>query len=162
MNAHLVSLGLFTTGHFMRVFLSDSYPILKRPGVNSLWNAFEVDINLMLFVVTATPFENRWWRFTTNQGTGFTDGCTYRMRYIAQPYHIHTLKLSDLKSAIFAHGHSVPHLTCYETNQLRWNCQVTNSTQLNFIYKAPIKTMIVDQGAVRSVKKSTTLTIRTT
>ncbi len=158
MHAHLVSLGLFTTGHFMRFLWSDSYPILKRPGVNSPQNTFEMDINLMLCVLTAAPFENRWWRFTTNQGSGFTD----EMHISHEIYHIHTLKLSDFKSSVFAHGHSVPHLTCYETNQLRWNCQVTNSTQLNFIYKAPIKTTIVDQGAVRSVKKSTTLTIRTT
>ncbi len=34
-----------TPGHFMCFFWSDSYPILKRPGVNALRNAFETDIN---------------------------------------------------------------------------------------------------------------------
>ncbi len=38
-----ISLGLFTPGHFMRFFWLDSYPILKRPGVNALRNAFETD-----------------------------------------------------------------------------------------------------------------------
>ncbi len=28
---------------------------------------------LRLCVLNATPFENRWWRFAANQGTGFTD-----------------------------------------------------------------------------------------
>ncbi len=28
---------------------------------------------LQLCVLNATPFENRWWRFTANHGTGFTD-----------------------------------------------------------------------------------------
>ncbi len=37
--------GPFKPGHFMRFFWSDSYPILKRPGVNALRNAFETDIN---------------------------------------------------------------------------------------------------------------------
>ncbi len=40
-----LSKGLFTPGHFMRFVWSDSYPIVKRPGVNALWNAFETDIN---------------------------------------------------------------------------------------------------------------------
>ncbi len=29
----------------MRFFWSDSYPILKRPGVNALQNAFETHLN---------------------------------------------------------------------------------------------------------------------
>ncbi len=29
----------------MRFFWSDSYPIVKRPGVNALRKAFETDIN---------------------------------------------------------------------------------------------------------------------
>ncbi len=37
--------GLFTPGHFMRFFWSDSYPIVKRPGVNALRNAFEMHLN---------------------------------------------------------------------------------------------------------------------
>ncbi len=39
--------GLFTPGLFMRFVWSDSYPIVKRPGVNALRNAFETDINLI-------------------------------------------------------------------------------------------------------------------
>ncbi len=38
-------MGLFTPGHFKRFFWLDRYPILKRPGANALWNAFETDIN---------------------------------------------------------------------------------------------------------------------
>ncbi len=38
-------LGLFTPGHFMRFLWSDSYPILKRPGVNALRIAFETHLN---------------------------------------------------------------------------------------------------------------------
>ncbi len=37
------SLGLFTPGHFMHFFWSDSYPILKRPGVNALRNEAETE-----------------------------------------------------------------------------------------------------------------------
>ncbi len=36
-------MGLFTPGHFMRFFWLDSYAILKRPGVNSLWNIYKSD-----------------------------------------------------------------------------------------------------------------------
>ncbi len=39
---------------------------------------------LRLRVLNAAPSENRWWRFTANQRTSFTD--EMRMRYIAQPY----------------------------------------------------------------------------
>ncbi len=38
-------LGLFTPGNLMCFLWSDSYPIVKRPGVNALWNTFEMDIN---------------------------------------------------------------------------------------------------------------------
>ncbi len=38
-------MGLFTPGHFMRFLLSNSYPIVKRPGVNDLRNAYEMDLN---------------------------------------------------------------------------------------------------------------------
>ncbi len=31
----------------MRFFWPDSYPILKRPGLNALRNAFQTDINLI-------------------------------------------------------------------------------------------------------------------
>ncbi len=37
--------GLFTPGHLMRFLWSHSYLIVKRPGVSSLWNAFETDLN---------------------------------------------------------------------------------------------------------------------
>ncbi len=37
--------GLFTPGHFMCFHLSDSYQIVKRPGVNAFHNAFETDLN---------------------------------------------------------------------------------------------------------------------
>ncbi len=48
----------------------------------SLWQMnrlrYERDIaslvsDLRLCVLNATPFENRWWRLTANQGAGFTD-----------------------------------------------------------------------------------------
>ncbi len=36
---------LFTPGHFMRFLWLDSYPIMKRPGVNAIWNTFEMHLN---------------------------------------------------------------------------------------------------------------------
>ncbi len=45
MKNNQLSKGLFTPGHFMRFVSSDSYPIVKRPGLNALWNTFETDIN---------------------------------------------------------------------------------------------------------------------
>ncbi len=44
----LISEGLFTPGHFMRFFWSDSYPILKRPGVNALRNVFGTNLNTII------------------------------------------------------------------------------------------------------------------
>ncbi len=42
---HLITEGLFTSGHFMCLLWLDSYPIVKRPGVNAFQNTFETDFN---------------------------------------------------------------------------------------------------------------------
>ncbi len=54
------------------------------------WIAFdyEHDISwlvseLRFCVLTAAPFENRWWLFTTNHGTSFTDEMRMRIIYTA-------------------------------------------------------------------------------
>ncbi len=39
------NIGLFTPGYFMRFLWSDSYPIVKIPGVNVFQNTFEMDLN---------------------------------------------------------------------------------------------------------------------
>ncbi len=62
------------------------------PLTLAVWNGRERDIaslvsDLRLCVLNASPFENRWWRFTANHRTVFTDDVhDYRMEYIVQPY----------------------------------------------------------------------------
>ncbi len=51
---------------------------------HSIMNVISRVSELRLCVLTAAPFENRWWRFTANHRAGFTD--EMRMRLIAQPY----------------------------------------------------------------------------
>ncbi len=68
--------------------------------LNAILNISE----LRLCVLTATPFENRWWRFTANHRTGFTDEMRMinRMRLIAQRYSQVSLKfLGNLSLLIF-------------------------------------------------------------
>ncbi len=42
-------------------------------GLGDISHAYKLVSDLRLCVLNAAPSENRWWRFTTNQGTGFTD-----------------------------------------------------------------------------------------
>lgn len=43
----MLTKGLYAPGHFMYFLWSNSYPIVKRPCVNALRNAFKKDLNAL-------------------------------------------------------------------------------------------------------------------
>ncbi len=56
---HLITEGLFTSGHFMYLLWLDSYPIVKRPGVNAFqntwdWFQFQMKLYNCKFIVETT------------------------------------------------------------------------------------------------------------
>ncbi len=55
--------------------------------------------DLRLCVLNASPFENRWWRFTANQGTGFTDEMRMHIAWDISPSPRWNLELSRSNSA---------------------------------------------------------------
>ncbi len=69
--------------------------------------------DLQLRVLNAAPFENRWWRFTANQGTGFTDEMRMHIAWDISPspssdgLKTITLVLSGFKNRKFLESHDL-------------------------------------------------------